>query len=520
MNKNIVNFIHFIRGIEPRDSTDLLEPVKRQVEFHNHYNLSATFLYQYDAFMQPEMVDAVVKNCKAEHEIGGWYEIMRPLCEKAGIEWRGRPGFDWDWHAHCGFSVGYTVSERKLLADTYMSSFKKVFGYYPKSVGSWIIDIVTLTYLHEQYGVSVSCNCKEQWGTDGYTLWGGYYSGAYYPSRMNAYMPAQTAEKQLKMPIFKMLGPDVIHQYDFGLDVDSQQEDTAVQQVVTLEPVYAGSTGGGGNEKWVDWFLNENFSFPCLSIAYAQAGQENSFGWPAMAKGLEMQFPKIHKLAQGGNISVQTLGQSGQDFISRFETNPPTVTAALSDWTGADTKSVWYCCKNYRTNLYWSGGKVWLRDFHIFNENYAERYLDKACREDFLAYDTLPVMDGNRFSRAGVRAGAYLTHRGAPIHFDSLRLLEEYENCLVCCLGGEFPVTISFKEQAVEIQTANDKPICLSFIYGSSKNLPEYTIEENKVHFIHQGFEYTLNTQENPIRKTSAGFDVFGNNRLVKIELT
>ena len=28
-------------------------------------------------------------------------------------------------------------------------------------------------------------------GTDGYTLWGGYWNQAYYPSRLNSYMPAQ-----------------------------------------------------------------------------------------------------------------------------------------------------------------------------------------------------------------------------------------------------------------------------------------------------------------------------------------
>ena len=74
-------------------------------------------------------------------EIGAWWEIPQPLVEKAGMKWRGR--YPWDWHADVGFSTGYTPEEREKLTDVYMSDFKKIFGYYPKSVGSWFIDAHT-----------------------------------------------------------------------------------------------------------------------------------------------------------------------------------------------------------------------------------------------------------------------------------------------------------------------------------------------------------------------------------------
>lgn len=66
-----------------------------------------------------------------------------------------------------------------VLYDTVVS---QIFGVYPKSVGSWFIDAVTLKYMAERYGVVASCNCKDQIGTDGYTLWGGYWNQGYYPS--------------------------------------------------------------------------------------------------------------------------------------------------------------------------------------------------------------------------------------------------------------------------------------------------------------------------------------------------
>lgn len=106
----------------------------------------------------------------------------------------------WDWHADVGFATGYTPEERRKLVDVYMEKFKEVFGKYPTAIGSWFIDAYTLGYMYDKYGIVASCNCKDQIGTDGYTLWGGYWNQAYYPSRVNAYMPAQTREDRSPSP--------------------------------------------------------------------------------------------------------------------------------------------------------------------------------------------------------------------------------------------------------------------------------------------------------------------------------
>ena len=119
----------------------------------------------------------------------------------------------------------------------------------------------------DKYHIIASCNCKDQVGTDGYTMWGGYWNQAYYPSRKNAYMPAQTEQGQIPVPIFRMLGSDPIYQYDSGLGGSRQS-------VVSLEPVYK---EGGGSQKWVEWLFKSLFEEPCLAFGYTQVGQENSF---------------------------------------------------------------------------------------------------------------------------------------------------------------------------------------------------------------------------------------------------
>ncbi|MFV0589991.1 MAG: hypothetical protein ACK5M7_01285 [Draconibacterium sp.] len=284
----IVNIINFIRLLEPRSeeiTEDVLyQTVVKQVGMMQEYRLGGTFLLQYDALLDSRYQALLKSLPDSSFEIGGWFEIPQPLVENAGMKWRGR--YPWDWHADVGFATGYTPEEREKLVDVYMEDFKMIFGYYPKSMGCWFIDAHSLKYMYDKYGIVASCNCKDQVGTDGYTMWGGYWNQAYYACVKNAYMPAQNAGNQIPVPIFRMLGSDPIHQYDNGLG-------TSHQGVVSLEPVYA---GGGGDSTWVHWYFKHFVEGECLEFAYVQAGQENSFTWGSMKKGFEIQIPLIAQL--------------------------------------------------------------------------------------------------------------------------------------------------------------------------------------------------------------------------------
>src|ERR1022692_2839321 len=101
------------------------------------------------------------------------------------------------------------------------------------------------------YGIRTSSTCKDQVGTDGYTLWGGYWNQAYYPSRLNAYMPAQTRAGQIDVPIFRMLGSDPIYQHG------------TTPGIWTLEPVYPQA---GGSADWVAWFMDNLIHQPSLAF--------------------------------------------------------------------------------------------------------------------------------------------------------------------------------------------------------------------------------------------------------------
>ena len=393
----IVNIINFIRLLEPRDeriTEDVLyQTVVKQVEIMRKYNLKGTFLLQYDALID-ERYQKLLKNLDPdEFEIGAWWEIPQPMVEKAGLKWRGR--YPWDWHADVGFTTGYTPEEREKLADAYMTDFRSIFGYYPKSVSSWFIDAHTLSYLYEKYGIVASGNCKDQYGTDGYTLWGGYWNQAYFPSKINSYMPAQNEQNQIPVPVFRMLGSDPVRQYDQGLG-------SARQGVISLEPVYRRA---GGDSSWVYWYFKQFVEGASMEFAYTQAGQENSFTWSAMSRGFEIQMPLLARLRDEKKIRVETLEESGRWFKEHYKVTPPTSVTVNEDHNGSSLKTVWFNCRFYRINLLWENGGLRFRDIHLFNENLPSVYETEKATSNECSFFTLPFVDGYLWSSKSELAG-------------------------------------------------------------------------------------------------------------------
>lgn len=493
--KNIVNIVNFIRGVEPRSSVDLLRPVEEQLKLLQTYGFHGSFLLQYDALLRKDMTDLLKGPLGQGQELGVWLEIVEPLCEAAGIPWRGR--YAWDWKADVGFSVGYTPQQREKLVDCLFEGFRSVFGYYPRVMASWIIDAHTLAYAAERYGLDASANCKDQWGTDGYTLWGAYYNGGYYPSRNNVFCPGQSRENTLPVPVFRMLGSDPIHQYDMGL---SQDGPSSCQGVITLEPVYR--TAGGGSPAWVDWFFSQIFSGNCLSYAYTQVGQENSFGWEAMKDGLTDQVEKLALLSARGKVQVEPLGETGRKFQKEYPTTPATSVVCEKDWRfpgGRGKRSYWYNCRRYRVNFLSDGEGFRLRDLTLFDENYNERYQEEPCRTPYLQFDNLPVVDGNRFSGGGVLAGGFFRMDGRPLIPHRIRYTESDDNTSFQLEVGASQGSLTVYVTPSGIRIRGSVPFSLELRQDASKETPAMALQERRLALTWRGFSYRIDLWGKPV---------------------
>lgn len=408
--KNIVNLVHFIRAANSRDSDRVAvrEPLFGNLEMMEKYNIPLTVLLQYDALVDEDFnVPLLERAGDSRLEIGLWLECPKVLVEDAGMPWRGREGFTWDWHTHVSYLIGYTPEERFKLLDTAMAKFYEIFGYYPKVIGCWMLDATSLGYLAEKYpSVQATCICRDQWGTDGMSLWGGYDS-IYYPSRRNMLAPASTKEEQVPIPMFRMLVNDPMYNYDIDY-IRSRLPELGGNCFFTLEPYFA---HGGSSEHWVDWMFSVLQDSDTQPYSYAQIGQENGFLWSPVAKGLEYQCQLVAKLAAEGKVCPQHMSESGRWFKEQFPVTPVNMVSATTDWTDHGRQSTWYYSKEYRLNLFFDEDMLRIRDWRQFRDDLAERYLENICTQHGCLYTTPALMDGFRWSDDSRRAGIYPVRR-------------------------------------------------------------------------------------------------------------
>lgn len=458
--KNIINIINFVRDVEPRpgrEALDLVEPVQQQICLLREHHLRGTFLLQYDALIDATYV-SLMKGCQDICEIGLWLEIVQPLVEKIGQTWNGR--YPWDWHNDVGFLIGYTPEVRIQLLDEAMHRFYETFGYYPSSVGAWHLDAVSLAHLEKTYHIKACCICREQVGMDGYTLDGGYYNQAYYPSKRNIFCPAQTKEMQISVPVFRMLGSDPIHAYDYRV----KPYGAFRQYAPTLEPIMAGRSA-----MFCDWFFQEVFDGNGMSFQYAQVGQENSFGWDKMKDGITYQYASVKKLRDAGKVEVMTLGESGAWYQQTFQETPPSSYTAFHDYLAADRKAVWYENKQYRIGLLWEEGVVYIRDWYLFEEQYPEKYLEKRCETHPCEFRNLPIMDSVLFTdkTSEKTAGIYLTVGEEAVRWNTFSYEENEKTAVIELTNDTYHAKITLQEEGVFV-SCDKEALTLCFVYDEA----------------------------------------------------
>ncbi len=380
---HIYNFIRMSHTEPSRFLYDDYDTLRRILILVKQYGFPGTYALKYDALMEPRYQDLLKEYLDENDELGAWWEITEPLCRRAGVHFRDtRQEIEYDDRVDSAYCLGYAPQERRRIVDAYMEDFYSVFGRYPASIGAWVMDSVTIGYAREKYGVQAACICRDQMGTDGFTLWGGWPNGVYFPSRDNAFIPASTEEKQLDIPVFRILGPDPI--YNFEAEVRKG----AMEGVYTMEPSWL----PGRDPKFVGGYFDSMTGEDALGIQYCQVGQENNFLWENIQPGLEPQLKVLEKLAQEGKIRVETMGATAAWFARQYRLTPPATFQASSDWSGHGLCAQWYASVNYRLGLLGEEGHLRIRDLFLYREDYACRYLHDRIRVRQSVFDALPVL--------------------------------------------------------------------------------------------------------------------------------
>ena len=400
--------------------------------------------------------------------------------------------------------MAYDHAGRQKLIDAAFQKFKKEFGSWPKSVGSWLLDAWSMDYMVKTYGVDGFCICREQDNTDAYGLRGGYSNGAYYPSKKNMLSAAVEMKNAVQAPVFKMLTPDPI--YNYGKP-HTLYRGFPHHNPPTMEPVWA----GGFTPATVDWFFRV-YTEPegLLNLSYMQTGQENSFGWRSISRGWPMQCEKIAVEQVAGHIIVEKMGDTARAFKTTHRMNCPQTQIALEDWLGTGRKSIWYNSRFYRANLFMEGTRLYFRDIHKMSDSFKEPFLDKVCTGWQALYYTPPIVDQWMFRSEN--ASGTMDFSGT---FTSLRVKADGDDTLVVTAtrtDGTSAI-VRFEEGHIIIATSK-----LDAEY-EEKFAKMLSVKANGIDFTFDGYRYRV-----PIRGSFSvwgswkGFHVEGDN--IEFDLT
>ena len=504
----VMNLVNFLRGCEPRCKRDLVTPVVEQIKLNTRYGFNNTILLQYDAMLRDDIMSAVSAADKEKTEFGVWIEIVRPLCEKVGIPWRGRNGWDWDWFVMPGFLESYTIEQRAKLIDELFRLFREKFGRYPESAGSWIFDAWSLNYMKERYGIVAACICREQDVTDAYGLRGGYSNGAYYPSKKNGLSAAVDMKNAIRLPVFRMLTPDPIYNYGYKYNYVDSLTGKKRRHVVTLEPAALGKI-----PYMVDWYFRA-YAEPrgFLNLSYMQTGQENSFGWKDFGVdiGYPAQLEMLKRYADEGTISVEKLCDTGRRFLADHKENCAQTQVALDDWMGKGRRSVWYNCRHYRANLYQDGGRFYIRDLRKMCDDFEEDYLLNPNPNWNENKFTPPVIDSYLFSTND--ANGMLAFSGDACGMMP-RAVGPNELEVVCAYADGRSATVRFDEKGLSV---SGSPLTVKMSEGWRS---KHRFSPGRIDLEFKGFSYSVGVKGNLV-PTVDGYEIKPQNGEIRFDLS
>ena len=373
-NNSFITIVNPIRGEEFWNSTPglLLEQAKLQEKTVTNAGLSATWLLRSDAFTSPSFAN-FFRNLPQEQEIGIFLEVLPKLAESVSVAY---PTGGIFWHdANKIFLSGYKPEDRIKLIDGVFLKFKEVFGYYPKSVGAWHIDAYSSEYMREKYGVTGVLICADQFGTDSYQIWGGWWGVPFYPSKFNILSPAQSLKNKLDAVIFWWAARDPKLGYG-GSVVESTYS-------VQANDYLLHGLGINYFKKLLDDYLkNPKNQFGQITI-----GLENDNDWAKIGNEFQLQIEEVERREKEENVLVKTMSGFSDWYKETFKNLSP------EHFVGN-----WYQSIYLRTNVIKKDNQNYLLDLRVYNEKWPEANLLTANPWPSLSLNNPYKVDTVRFT--------------------------------------------------------------------------------------------------------------------------
>jgi len=291
-------------------------------------------------------------------EIGLFLEVTPTWAEKAGVEYQSTKGWNL---AQNVFLSGYNPKERILLLETAFAQFNEIFGRFPQTVGAWHIDPFSADFVSRQYGVVAILVCADQFSTDGYRIWGGWWGVPFFPSSKNLLVPASSKKDKLPVVILWWAARDPLNGYGSGME----------------ESTYSVQA----NDYLVFHDLDTEY-FSQLADFYLEP-LKGDFGQLTM--GLENDY-RLDKFGDEYRRQVKVLNQKGARFLTaasfarwyqaRFPQLSPSHEIGGNDLLGTSRESRWIMTTDYRIGLIRDDAGDWkIRDKRLYRPVWPDPYL-------------------------------------------------------------------------------------------------------------------------------------------------
>jgi len=246
-----------------------------------------------------------------------------------------------------------------------------------------------------------------------------------------------------------------------------------------------------------------------MEYGYTQAGQENSFTWAAMEKGLEIQLPLIARLRDEGKLKVETLEASGQWFKEHYAVTPATSVTVKQDLPGSDKKTVWFDSRWYRANFIWEKGTMRCRDIHLFDEGKVGD-VPQANPSTVSVMSTLPFVDGYMWSGkdqvAGIRVmtkegGQEVELKGGdPVVTDTVKG-KLFIRWPLVSYNAALLVELSENEMRWSMEGAGVSDWWLELVCSGSAKLPFKKIGSRRIEGEYEGRKYSVRSLKGVFEK-------------------
>lgn len=381
---SFVTVVNPIRGQEFWDikNQQPIDAVLGQVKILQDLQIPVTWLIRFDALSDQKITGSL----PSEHEKGIFLEVTPSWTQSAGVKYRQSEV----WYAPGSvFLTGYDLGEREKLIDVAFERFKKVFGFYPKSVGGWWVDSYSLGYMQKKYGIVSSLVVADQYTTDNYQIWGQYWGTPYYPSKISTLRPAQTLDEKLPVVVMQWAARDPVNGYGKYIENStySVQVNDYLDYHLLTQDYFA---------RLIDIYTRQDLN----QFGQVVVGLENSYSWEKYKSGYGKQIKVLDDKRRSGQLSLVTMEEFASWYRNKFTSLSPEHLIISKDPLGGGGMSVWFMNPYYRVGWFFNKEGSVIRDVRQYVGGDGEPCLKIACDKLNFATFSTRVLDEVTFNKS------------------------------------------------------------------------------------------------------------------------